>query len=342
MAPTRDRENLPYEVRCALVDVRAVVDALGLSEGAKRAGNGLSIRCPAHADRNPSCSVRIASDGTIQVKCHTCHFGGDVLHLIAHVRGYSLSNGKEFTEVLAEAAEIAGDLMLADEIRGGTASRPERKRIDPPKPKPERVYPPTSEVQSFWGSCLGVDLDMTASRYLSGRSISPEIVSRKDLLRVIAYDSDRPWWASKGSIPWIRTGHRVIARVWDFEGICRSVRAWQCDGKTNNPKRLPPAGHKAAGLTLANDGAVAMLRGELNPELVLIVEGESDWVTMCCRTDEPVLGVGSGFWTQEHANQIPDKARVMILTDNDEAGDRYAKAIAESIGDRCKLYRGRA
>jgi len=333
-------QNQTYEVRSALVDVVGVVNALGLSEGARRLSKGLSIRCPAHGDRTPSCSVRLGPDGTIQVKCHACDFRGDVLHLIAKVRGYNLRNGPDFREVLIEAAELAGNLMLAEEIRDGRPKL-DRPRVEPPKPMPERNYPPLTEVESFWRSCYPLDLDLVASRYLESRAIDPALIMQQDLLRVIGFETLRPWWASKGGSPWLHTGHRIICRVWDFEGTCRGVRAWQSDGKTEHPKRLPPAGHKAAGLVLANDAAVAMLRGESNPELVVIVEGESDFASICCRTNNVVIGVGSGFWTQGHAAQIPNKARVWIMTDNDDAGDRYAAQIASMLGDRCKLYRGK-
>src|SRR5262245_36187767 len=38
--------------------------------GAKKAGNGWSVRCPAHDDRRASLSLSEGDDGTVLVKCH--------------------------------------------------------------------------------------------------------------------------------------------------------------------------------------------------------------------------------------------------------------------------------
>ena len=57
------------EVRRTLVDPVRVCERLGLAKGARRQSTGLSIRCPAHAERTPSCSVTRGPDGTIRVRC---------------------------------------------------------------------------------------------------------------------------------------------------------------------------------------------------------------------------------------------------------------------------------
>lgn len=78
------------DVRREVSDVAGVVEALGLGDGAKRQPRGLVVRCPAHADRNPSCSVTRGDDGTIAVKCFGCDLAGTVLDLIAAVEGLTL------------------------------------------------------------------------------------------------------------------------------------------------------------------------------------------------------------------------------------------------------------
>ncbi len=74
------------EIRALLCDPRALVERLGLREGAKFYGRNAAIRCPAHDDTDPSCSVYVARDQTIAVKCHACGFSGDALHLVAAAR----------------------------------------------------------------------------------------------------------------------------------------------------------------------------------------------------------------------------------------------------------------
>jgi DNA primase len=93
-------------IRLRLADADEVCAALGLTDGAKRQRDGIIIRCPVHDDRTPSCSVRTAADGTLYWRCFACGAAGDVLHLIAHVRGLDVR--REFGRVLAEAARIAG------------------------------------------------------------------------------------------------------------------------------------------------------------------------------------------------------------------------------------------
>jgi len=103
-----DRDEV-RELRARLDDPARLVAALGLDHGARRqAGGGVMVLCPApdHADRTPSCSVRVGRDRTIACRCHACGWTGDALSLIAAVEGRDLH--RDFPRVLARAAEIAG------------------------------------------------------------------------------------------------------------------------------------------------------------------------------------------------------------------------------------------
>jgi DNA primase len=93
-------------VRRALSDPRALCEALGIAKEAKRQACGLLVLCPWHAERTPSCSVTLAGDGTIRVRCFACDATGDALSLVAAVRGLDLAT--QFDRVLDEAAELAG------------------------------------------------------------------------------------------------------------------------------------------------------------------------------------------------------------------------------------------
>lgn len=109
----RDREGdraSVAELRRRLDDPSRVVAALGLGRGARRQARGWIVACPAHEDKNPSCSIRVGRDGTLQCKCQACGFSADVLGLIAAVHG--LDPRREFKRVLERAGEIAGlDLL---------------------------------------------------------------------------------------------------------------------------------------------------------------------------------------------------------------------------------------
>jgi hypothetical protein len=308
--------------------------------GAKPNGKGLIIRCPAHPDKTPSCGITPGEDGTLRAKCHACGWSADALGMIAHADGLDTHSADDFREIMAHGAEIGGDLMLADEIRNG---RPvaERKPVPLPSPEPPREYPDQSEVRDLWSLAAPIASDANASGLLRSRSIDPNAATERALLRVIGPSQPLPGWATYGGASWRDSGHRVIARVVDCNGAVRSVRSWQVDGKTG-PKRLPPTGHRMTGLVLANRDAAKILAGKGQQiKTVVICEGEPDWATWSTRVpvDVAVFGIGTGSWTKEHAEKLPKDANVYVRTHCDDAGDKYASNVAETIGDRCAVWR---
>jgi DNA primase len=326
------------DVRRRLLDIQALVGALGLQEGSRRAAGGVTVLCPHHGERHASCNVTLGPDGTPRVRCHSCGWTGDALTLIAEVRGYSLTDGEQFREVLAEGAEIAGMLQLAEELRDGRQPDPNRPEVAKVLTKPAPEYPPVGEVLELWKTCFLVNEDSAASAYLRSRAIDPLVASERGLLRVIGADTSRPVWAYCKGLPWAHTGHRLVTRAWTADGSARSVRAWQCDGR-DYQKRTPPTGHRAQGLVLANNQAVELLRGKIRASRVIFTEGEPDFVSMATQTNDAVFGVGSGFWTDEHAKKIPNGTPILLMTDNDDAGDKYAADIVATLKNRCPLWR---
>lgn len=333
------RSDHAREVRNALTDPAALCAKLGLLDGHKRQARGLLIRCFVHGERNPSCSVTTGTDGTIRVRCFGCDFSGDALTLIA--TRYSLSLSTDFREVLATGAELAGHRMLADEIRDG-AARPERAPIRAPEPQPEPEYPNLDEVRSLWAASTPANTDADASGLLVNRRIDPDAVTALDLARVLPRGTILPRWATYGGRNWAQTGHALIVRAWDASGAFRSVRAWRVrDGST--PKRLPPFGHRAAELVQANRMAWQMLSGSICPVRLYIVEGEPDWAVASTTfgRNDAVVGIGSGSWTADFARRVPSGTEVYVSTHADEAGDRYAAHVIETLGDRCPTWRWR-
>jgi DNA primase len=134
------RSDLPDDaaaVRRSLTDPRALAEALGLTVGRERLRGAVKVLCPWHAERTPSCVVRLGSDGTIAVKCHGCGAGGDALSLVAIVRG--LDTRRDFAVVLAEAAGIAGIALGERPVEGGV-----------PRPPPPVPAPPAGlDVENF-------------------------------------------------------------------------------------------------------------------------------------------------------------------------------------------------
>lgn len=333
------RTDHAKEVRSALCDPRRICESLGWLEGSKRQARGLMIRCPSHGEKNPSCSVTTGPDGTVRARCFGCDWSADALGMVAFAFGLSCST--DFREVLAIGAEVAGQIALAEEIRDGQ-KRVERPRIAPPEPQPEPEYPPVEEVRALWESAVQVNYAGSALRMLRGRGIDFSALAEEGLARVIRDAQLLPRWAAYGARSWVETGHTLILPSFDATGALRSVRAWRViEGDT--PKRLPPKGCKAAELVNANRLGVMMLKRLFCPLRLWIVEGEPDLLTSAttfARSDA-VIGIGSGSWSEAFARRVPRGTEVVIATHPDEAGDRYAEHVIETLGEQCPTLRWR-
>ena len=333
------------ELRRDLVDPRTLVERLGLAAGPRalvKQASGVSIRCPWHEERTPSCSVRVAGDGTIAVRCHACGATGDALTLVAVAHGLDVR--RDFHEVKRIAAELAGrwDLVAAFDRRGRPLPSPPQRETMPPAP---RSSPPAHELAALFAATVDVTSDPEAVAMLEARGFEADWIDDCALARVLPKGATLPRWARFRGRPWTGTGHRLVLPVVDPTGTVRSVRAWRVtEGDT--PKRLPPAGHKASGLVLADEFALAMLRGTFRPALVVVLEGESDFLTWTaarvCDAPAARLGVVSGSWSDDLAARVPEGADVVVRTDHDAAGERYAREVAASLWGRCRVFRSRA
>ena len=341
------RANIPTELRHEFADPRAVVRLLNLERGAiRQGGRNVSIRCLWHEERSASCSVHVGRDRTIAVRCHACGATADALSLIA--KAHDLDARRNFVEVCVVGAEIAGRWDLVDELRGNRERRPSPPPKPRPEPEPERDYPPFGEVRSL----LTVPAweDEPACAYLRGRGIDPERIEAASVgvafsgvdVGALAYTLlaklRHPSWATYKRDAWTKTGHRLILPMVDAAGELRSVRAIRIEDG-DSPKRLPPGGHRAAGLVLADELALELLRGTWKPSpdvrvAVRIVEGEPDFLSVVgARTSiaTATIGIVSGSWSGDFAGRIPRHALVAIQTHDDPAGDRYAEEISTSL-----------
>lgn len=339
------RPDYAREVRSVLTDPHALCGAIGWLERSKRQSRGVLIRCPKHGEKNPSCSVTTGPDGTVRVRCFGCDWSGDALEMVA--LAFGLSTRTQFREVLAIGAELGGHHGLASEIRDGAPSE-RRQPVPRPAAQPEPEYPDETSVAALWGACSPVDTDGLAVRVLRARGIDHEVLAGLGLARVIGFGFDRsllPGWARYGSRSWVETGHTMIVPAFDSTGKMRSVRAWRTTEDDATPKRLPPKGHRASELVQANRPALMMLRRAYCPATLAIVEGEPDFITAATNprlfVADAVIGIGSGSWTEDFARRVPSRTRVIVSTHADEAGDRYADHILETLGDRCPASRWR-
>ena len=336
----RDRSIIDT-IRARLADPRDVARRLGCLDHAKPLGRGgLLILCPWHSENTPSCAVA-QKDGALVLYCHgACQRGGDVFDFIAGRSGLTLP--RDFPDVVRRGADLAG---IPIDPRAPLPPLPSR-----PPPPPPRSYPPVAEVLSLWKACRPVMDDAGAASWCASRGFDGYAIEDRDLARALPAAAVVPRWATYQGRPWTETGHRLLIPVFDAAGAMRSVRTIRIEGNGDTPKRLPPAGHRAAGLVLADPLARLLLAGQEreawpSPLRVVIVEGEPDFLTWGTRFSDAdenapaVVGVLSGAWTSEHAARIPDGAEVSIWTHNDCAGDHYADEVGRSLAARCSVSR---
>ncbi len=335
--------DLPREVRQRLTKPAEFARALGLKPDHATQTYAL-VLCPTHSEDHASCSIHKAK-GVLRARCPACDWNIGLFDFIALVHG--LNVGTQFREVLAIGCEVAGMQAEADQLRGGKKAPP-RKPLPLPAPEPDRDYPPLPEVLDLWLACSAVTEDDEACAALTKRKIDPRAVARFDAARVLRADAHHervPRWARfRGRLPaaksWCQSGHRLLVPVYDAGGQMRSLRAWRIGGDDSLPKRVPPSGHRASGLVLANARAQRWLRGDSSPSSVVVCEGEPDWLVRAVTfPSETIVGIGSGSWTDDFAARVPFGSEVTILTHLDGAGDKYAEAIEKSVRDRAQVFR---
>lgn len=332
---TTSRPDYAREIRNALVDPLALCDRLGLlARGTfQRQPRGAIVRCPWHEDRSPSCSVRVARDGTIAVRCHACGATGDALSLVAQVHGINLR--RSFRDALATAAEVGGMHALADEIRAGKPNDSRVAIVAPVvAPEPERDYPSAGDLSALMAATIPVTESAEVASWLNARGVAPEHVVANGLAVALKRDARLlPRFATYKGRSWVETGHTLILPMRDVYGAIRSVRAGRVvDG--DSPKRLPPAGCKATALVMADALGVEMLAGTASPRRATFVEGEPDFLTWATRphgASTAVIGIVSGSWNAAFAERVPSGATCMVRTDHDAAGDRYAAELQRTL-----------
>ena len=236
---------------------------------------------------------------------------------------------------------------------GGRCCRSTRTPQQHPAPPEsgQAPRPPRAEVECLWRLARPVTADPEVSAWLTGRAILPERVELQDLARAIPPRAKLPRWARCRGVPW-SAHHRLVARGCGATGAAESlhVRA-ATEPPRGLPKGLWPAAGpgSARGLVMADGWGRALLASGRRPAgwsgVLLICEGLSDWLTAATAfsdadPDAPaVMGVTSGSWTAEVAVRVPDGTRVVLATDPDKAGDKYAMHIARTLAGRCEWRR---
>lgn len=335
------------EVRRALDDPARLCSALGLLDGAKRQGGGVLIRCPAHDDAKPSCSVTRGPDGTIRVRCFACDFAGDVFSLVAVVE--RLDVRRDFREVLHEAARIAGVRLDEHETsaRGRAPfARPVAvRRIESLPDAPRDVVPFSAIVAPVLhvGRLDGSPRSAVVTSYLASRGLLDEARadgwadlgarSEADALAGMLLDvfGEHARGAGLVSIAgaFVRPENRVCIPWRDPAGTVATLQRRRLDA--GEPRYVFPTGRAPSW-----PYGVEALASAPADAAIAFVEGAVDVLAMRAlnqRAGGRVVALGVPGVSAWHASwaRLARGRRVIVATDGDAAGERAGARILEDV-----------
>lgn len=271
---------------------------------------------------------------------------------------------------IADSSGGIGDRTGGARTRASYPAAPKRT----PKPTPPPLRPPAAEVRAVWSGCREVTQDAEVAAWLvagggEGQALDPERVMLLELAKALPKDAAvLPAWAALGkperpetARSWAVLGYRCLVPLYDASGALVSLRARSVTGAT--PKAVPPTGNHLAppihyevrGLVMANPVGRRVLRDGHAPSWwpsgkpfeVWVAEGETCFMALSTqwaiddREHAAVFGVESGAWVPEIAARIPFGARVIVATDDDPQGDKYAGNVIETLRGRAELRRWR-
>lgn len=309
-----DRQQVA-EIKRALSDPRRLVELLELTEGMKTQARGVSVRCPLHAENNPSCSVTSGEDGGVRVRCFAgCDFGGpngggDELNLVAAVSGLSIKT--DFPEVLRRAAALAGVDM-------GAAPAPRPVARPPLAAVPKAVV----DLGAYWERLPALDAD--GWEYLKGRGLSGAAALFRSMPEGGLHVPGELLGKDKGTqVPW--AAHcRLAMALRDASGRVVGIQARTMGAAGSGDFRV--IGQSTAGL-FGDPAAVDKAQN------VVICEGMTDTaaatIGFAAAQSTAVVGI-AGVENAAALWQLPWKGkRVFHALDADPAGTQAAAACAK-------------
>lgn len=331
-------------------DPLALCRALGIDRPAKRQGAGLLICCPAHAEKDPSCSVRVAGDGTVAVRCHACGWSADAIGLVRQV--HSL----DFPEALKELARITGRWDLVD------ATQPRRP---PPSPRPPPAPEPPRMSDDDFHRIATMLLERCALRpqrdvwaYLEERGLESEAEmaglaalpsgaaaqrALHDELIALGADLDGAGLAHGGRF--VYGGHRLVIPWRDRAGRVETLQRRRIDG--DEPKYVFPRGRQMRspfGVDLF-DAAMDAWGGQAE---VIVSEGALDALARrrlarMSGLRAVVIAIPSATTLlEERIVDLADGRDVILSFDNDEAGAKAVARLLKPLKERaCTVVRER-
>lgn len=203
--------------------------------------------------------------------------------------------------------------------------------IDPLSSQPiddtTRELPPVADVANFWSGCLPIETGSPEWRYLAARYRRSDFVIDPSLARAL------PEYAFEAPpiVGWKRSRRTLILPLYDADGALRNVIG-RSIGAAPRIKSMSLIGYSRQGLSMIRPG---------DPKHIVVAEGEIDFLawSLFGEGNPTVVGIFAGSGTDWTRN-VNRGAEVLISTDPDDAGEKYAKQIVENWkGPACKILR---
>lgn len=351
------RRDLAREVRLILDDAHELCDRLDLLGGRHghtwtRTPRGVTILCPAHEERTPSCSVRVADDGTLACCCFACGWTADALGLIAIALHLDITT--EFVEVLREGCALAG-IPWESRDAGSWTPRPRPAR-PAPAPDPTLDGDTFDRIATIILDACPIEGERAVAEYLESRKLLRPAVSAgwaalpsdpRELTalrdRIVAEVGHEAWLLSGLAVregdragAWVYAAHQLVI-PWRARGVAGIVETIQ-----RRTLGAPPEGVGkyvfASGRRPSWPYGAELFDEESGAEVpVYLVEGAVDSLALRAllrKMREPgvVLGLpGVASWSGETAARWAPMCRerhVVIALDAEAETGRAAKNVA--------------
>lgn len=246
--------------------------------------------------------------GTTHLKCFKCSFGGDLIDLYQQEHGVTMP---EAFAALCERFNIAVD---------NHTTAPAKTQPAPTSAPVTGGAEAQADYTAYFVECGERLTDRAALEYLSFRGISLETAAQHGL----GFD---PAWRSPQAVKNGRnppTSPRLIIPTSGSSYLARDTRR----ELTEQEKRF--AKMKEGAVQLFNPAALTRAAGN---DPVFIVEGEIDALSIIEAGGEAVA-IGSTSNTHkllEYIEEHGTKATLLLCPDNDEAGQRAGRELAEGL-----------
>ena len=286
--------------------------------------------CIWHDEKTPSLSVRRGNSGDVVAWCFGCQHSADSIDLVSKAIGVEDLGFGERLEAVAKAVGFSSDTPWDGRV------------VKPEIPEEVLNYPPRSQIEMMWAAADGPD-------DLCGEVMPAchDMHRVKDMARIILNSDEE----SLGFDFWPGRGGHLIVKGYDAAGEWRSIHGRALDPRQGT-KTLWPKGYHSKGLFFADKAGLEILQGKTgrgdNRRVIILTEGLTDSVNLACwyarRQEEgrpiiktlpgakiAVIGIHNGSSRHFGAVRWPKRAKYIIATDQDDAGDRYAKDIIEAL-----------